>query len=297
MKYSTAAAFRQALEERFRQQALETGVAMFRLRKMVAFDRLLARLAAQDRTFWILKGGILLQWLVGWRARATRDVDTETSKTVPVPILYDLLRQAGSCDLGDWFQFQVGRSLPAATGAPLGGARFSVLCRLDGRQFERFHVDVGQGDALLQTPHAISGPSLLDFADIEPARVLCYPPEAQIAEKLHAYTRPYRSGESSRVRDLVDILLLAAFARIDGHQLHRAIHATFAAIKSHEVPRQLPAPPAAWRAPYGRIARELALAWKSLEEAAEAASQFLNPILQAETAAASWHPDEWRWSK
>lgn len=33
MKYSTAGAFRQALEERLRQQALETGVPMFRLRK------------------------------------------------------------------------------------------------------------------------------------------------------------------------------------------------------------------------------------------------------------------------
>ena len=71
MKYSTVGAFRQVLEERLRQQALKTGIAMFRLRKMVAFNRLLARLAAQDRTFWILKGGILLQWLVGWRARAT----------------------------------------------------------------------------------------------------------------------------------------------------------------------------------------------------------------------------------
>ncbi|MCX6618123.1 MAG: nucleotidyl transferase AbiEii/AbiGii toxin family protein [Acidobacteria bacterium] len=297
MKYSTAGAFRQALEERLRQQALETGIAMFRLRKMVAFDRLLARLAAQDRTFWILKGGILLQWLVGWRARATKDIDAEASRTVPVPVLHDLLRQAGSRDLADWFQFQVGRSLPAATGAPLGGARFPVLCRLDGRQFERFHLDVGQGDVLVQPPREISGPSLLDFADIPPARVLCYPPEAQIAEKLHAYTRPYRSGESSRVRDLADILLLAAFARMDGRQLHRAIQATFAAIKSHEVPRQLPAPPAAWRAPYGRIARELMLDWKTLEEAADAASRFLNPILPAERTAARWQPAKWQWSK
>lgn len=32
MKYSTAGAFRQALEERLRQQALETDIAMFRER-------------------------------------------------------------------------------------------------------------------------------------------------------------------------------------------------------------------------------------------------------------------------
>jgi hypothetical protein len=92
-------------------------------------------------------------------------------------------------------------------------------------------------------------------------------------------------------------LLLAAFARMDGRQLHRAIQATFAAIKSHEVPRQLPAPPAAWRAPYGRIARELMLDWKTLDEAADAASRFLNPILPAERTAARWQPAKWQWSK
>ena len=44
MRYQTATAFRRALEERLRQESLEAGQPLTRLRKMVAFDRFLARL-------------------------------------------------------------------------------------------------------------------------------------------------------------------------------------------------------------------------------------------------------------
>lgn len=40
-------------------------------------------------------------------------------------------------------------------------------------------------------------------------RVPCYPVTQQIAEKLHAYTRPHKMGESSRVMDFIDIILMA----------------------------------------------------------------------------------------
>ena len=44
MRYQTAVAFRRALEERLRPPSLEGGQPLARLRKMVAFDRFLARL-------------------------------------------------------------------------------------------------------------------------------------------------------------------------------------------------------------------------------------------------------------
>ena len=44
MKYQSGGAFRRALEDRLRAQSLKSGVALVRLRKMVAFDRFVARL-------------------------------------------------------------------------------------------------------------------------------------------------------------------------------------------------------------------------------------------------------------
>ena len=75
MKYKTSAAFRRALEEGFRQQSLEGGQPLTRLRKIVAFDRFLARLAKKEPEAWIVQGGFALQLRLGTRARTTKDID------------------------------------------------------------------------------------------------------------------------------------------------------------------------------------------------------------------------------
>jgi hypothetical protein len=56
MKYQNGGAFRRALEDRLRAQSLKSGVALVRLRKMVAFDRFLARLLLAQPDTWVLKG-------------------------------------------------------------------------------------------------------------------------------------------------------------------------------------------------------------------------------------------------
>jgi len=58
MRYASSAAFRQALETRLRTQSIETGMPLVRLRKLIAFDRLLARLAEAQPNAWVLKGGL-----------------------------------------------------------------------------------------------------------------------------------------------------------------------------------------------------------------------------------------------
>ena len=45
---------------------------------------------------------------------------------------------------------------------------------------------------------------LLAFAGIPPAEIPSYPLTQQVAEKLHAYTRPRATGEGSRVKDMLN---------------------------------------------------------------------------------------------
>jgi hypothetical protein len=59
--YATASAFRTALEERLKRIAHEEKVDVNRLRRQVAFDRLLARLFLPDQPAWLLKGGYALE--------------------------------------------------------------------------------------------------------------------------------------------------------------------------------------------------------------------------------------------
>jgi hypothetical protein len=75
VKYQTAEAFRTALEQRLKNEAEESGVALMRLRKRVAFERFLARLAASESGGWVLKGAFALELRLGIRTRTTKDID------------------------------------------------------------------------------------------------------------------------------------------------------------------------------------------------------------------------------
>lgn len=295
MKYRTAGAFRQVLEDRLRQHSLRNNQPLIRLRKMVAFDRFLARLAEKGGEAWVVKGGFALQLRLGERARTTQDIDVAVTEDWMPEEVARRLRQTARLDLHDWFEFEVSEPIDAATGAPRGGLRFPVRCLLDGRRFEAFHLDVGQGDAISDAPETITGTNLLDFAGIPPAAVRCYPLTVQVAEKLHAYTRIYASGSTSRVRDLVDILLAASFTKFGSSKLSRAIKTTFETRGTHAIPERVPKPPASIAIPYRKLVRELNLNWPTIKEAGQATAQFLNPILQG-NANRKWDPVGWKWT-
>ena len=76
-KYATAAAFRRALEDRLQDIAGKESVDLQRLRRQVAFDRLLARLFQPGQPLappWVLKGGYAMELRIK-TARATKDID------------------------------------------------------------------------------------------------------------------------------------------------------------------------------------------------------------------------------
>lgn len=297
MKYSSGAAFRQALEDRLRAISLNNGAPLVRLRKMVAFDRFLARLFWHQSDKWIVKGGFALQLRLGDRARTTKDIDM-----LVLPqnqMIYPALRQAGILDLGDWFLFDVsdssGDDRLDHTLKDFGGSRYQIQTLLDGRMFEKFHIDIGVGDPLLDPVEYLEIPAMLAFAGVEPTLVPCYPITQQIAEKLHAYTRPYISGQSTRVKDFVDILLLAELGTFVSERMFRAIEATFNARQTHAIPTSLPPAPKEWSRPYRKMAEEVGLGYEALDKANEAVGQFLNPLLNGKISG-KWDPSIWSWT-
>ncbi len=288
MRYKSGKDFRQALETRLRNESIRTGAPLVRLRKTTAFERLLAWLASAQPERWVLKGGLALQLRLGLEARTTKDIDLlflAAGRDAQA-----LLTEAGALDLGDWFRFEI-----APQGALLGDSyRFRVRSLLDNRLFEQFHLDVGVGHPLFEPPEIIVLPDVLGFADIPPVHFRCYPVSQHLAEKVHAYTLPRKSGPSSRVKDLVDILLLARTNVPDNLTLHQAMRMTFESRRTHPLPDRLPAPPSSWAAPYRRIAEETGLPFSTLQEGWEAARIFLQPVLTP-TMRRVWIPQEWAW--
>jgi hypothetical protein len=291
MTYGDAGAFRRALETRLNTLSKATGQPLVRLRKTVAFERLLARLTASRPKAWLLKGGLALQYRLGDHARSTLDMDLLAIG--PPGAIHATLAQAGLKDLDDWFEYLVG--LPMRDVAePAGNVRFLIECQLDGRPFETFHLDVGWGDPVLEPADLISAPSLLAFAGLEPVLFPCYPLSQHLAEKVHALTQPHAAGASSRVKDLVDVLLISDQESLGADGITAAIAATFEARNTHGLPSSLPEPPEIWRLPYQRMAEEVGLAETDLASAIEQARRFLDPVLRRR-ARGAWEPENGEW--
>ena len=292
MIYQTGAAFRRALEDRLLAQSSQTRVSLVRLRKLVAFDRFLARMIEAQPDAWVLKGGLALQLRIGGRARTTKDMDVLWTNP-PFELSQDLA-SAAALDLGDWFSFFVRSAAEALPGLGEGNLRFFVTARLDSRPFESFHVDVGRGDPVVDPVENLTTPSMLAFAGIRPVTIPCYPLTQHLAEKVHAYVRPRTTGDSTRVKDLVDIILISELTAIDGPALLAAIQATFDAYDAGEPPLSLPAPPSSWSVTYRKLAEEVGLSHITPSDAGEAARHFLDPVLR-DAVSGVWSPVDQAW--
>jgi hypothetical protein len=277
VKYRTAAAFRAALEQRLLNLAQETGVPLLRLRKLVVFDRLLARLMAVAPDRFVLKGALALHFRLGPQFRTTKDVDLARQDDDEGANAD--FRAAEGIDLGDYFAFDIRRTSKLDAALEGAAVRYHATADLAGRRFDDITVDISFGGPPGTDREILRGPDLLGFAGIAPAEVPSLPLEQHVAEKVHAYTRAYAGGEAStRVKDLVDLVVMASSFSFRAGRLRQALTTTFDERASHPLPAELPPPPDEWRTPYRRMAAEVDLD-SDVTVGYERAKAFLDPIL------------------
>jgi len=247
--------------------ARSQGMDIQRLRRRVAFDRFLARLFTAEppeRYPWFLKGGYAME-LRTRHARATKDIDlTITASGEASGVageaerLRILLQRASSVDLQDRFIFLVGEPMLELNAPPEGGNRDPVVATMGGRTFARFHVDVGIGDDALNPVDRIESEGWFDFAGLPRPEFRMISREQQFAEKTHAYTLPRKDRENSRVKDLVDLLLLLQ-ANMEADRVRRNLRKTFERRHTHPIPPELPTPLPSWRTRFEVLAKECGL--------------------------------------
>lgn len=294
MRYATAAAFRTALEQRLLASSRQGGVPLALLRKLVPFERLLARLLVVAPDRWVLKGAVALHFRLGARFRTTKDMDL--GRWDDERAAAEDFAAAERVDLGDHFRFAVLRTARLDQLFEGAAVRYHVSSYLAERRFEELTVDVGFGPPLTIAPERLRGPDLLGFAEIEAAEVPALPLEPHVAEKVHAYTRRYAGGRAStRVKDLVDLVLIPAQFPFEAGRLRRALDATFATRTVQPLPSALPPPPEEWRPGYRRMAAEAGLD-PELSAGYEQARAFLDPILGGTVPdGARWDPARRTW--
>ena len=286
--YATAGAFRRALEERLKSASVRDHIDLNRLRRQVAFDRLLARLFREEPAPWVLKGGYALE-LRFKIARSTVDIDLTLQQVVTATsasgdanqVVREMLQGVADVPLGDWFEYVIGPSVMDLTAAPYGGARYPVEARMDERIFARFHLDAGTGDVVMQPLDTIVCRDWLGFAGIESSKVQMIAREQQFAEKIHAYTLP-RNTSNSRVKDLLDLVLLIGSDGLDKQRILDALRLTFERRGTHLLPTDFLPPPADWQIPFQALAEECGLS-TDLSAAFAGVREFLDEVLGRRT--------------
>ena len=271
----------------------ERGEPLDRLMEQYATGRFLYRLAESEyRDRFILKGAQLFRVWSAEHHRPTRDLDLlgfGDSSEVTIKSVFTELVQI-PIDPPDgllWGNIETGAIRDDLT---YGGVRAVLTVHLAGARIS-LQIDVGFGDAI--TPEAIMTDwrELLDFPV---ARLLAYPPETVIAEKLEAAVT--LGLQNSRMKDFFDLHWLREHQSFDGGLLLAAVEATFAR-RGTVIPST---PPTALSEVFSRDDGKT-LQWNAfrkkgqldapeLPEVIAKLSEFLLPIFSGEVRGQIWYP-------
>lgn len=260
MTYGSAQAFRAALETRLRDESERSGVALVRLRRRVMFERIIARLDESHPGRWVVKGGMALEIRLKDKARLTRDIDVGLRAAVlsAAALHEDLVAALAVASPNDWFEL-----LPRVpTTLEVDGAghltwRVKIEVRLAARAFDIMTVDISPRVHELDATERLPLPDSLAFAGVPGRSVEVIDVNRHAAEKLHALCRTYGDRENSRVRDLVDIVLLLEHGLIDPPRVAAAAARVWADRDSGLPPAEPPTLPASWPGSYERLTSDL----------------------------------------
>ena len=265
-----------------------------------AAERFLYRLSRSNRRDqFVLKGAMLFAVRIGVPYRPTRDLDllgtVDPTEAAVEAAVRDI---AGTQAEDDGVSFDLGTLKVQAIREDdrYGGIRATMQAHLTEARIH-VQIDIGFGDVITPGALDLEFPTLL--ANMPPPKVLSYPMETIIAEKVEAIVALGRSN--SRMKDFTDLAMAARGVAFEGDALVAALRATFRR-------RQTPFPDgeiiglseefsrdegalASWRAFAGRNQLR---AFESLAHVVGELRSFLTPPLESARTGrpftARWHP-------
>ena len=269
MTYDSPRALRTALEHRLLQRSTETGVSLDRLRRRVVFERVVARLSSAEPGAWVVKGGMALEVRLRDDARLTKDLDLGLrDNEVTADSLHERLIEVLALDpAGDRFVFAVGRPERMTEGAQHVTWRARVEARLADTMFGSIQLDIAPRPYELTATDHVELPSLLDFAGVPASVVEIIDIHRHAAEKLHAMTRDFGDRENSRLRDLVDLVLMLEHEMLTPALLAARTTDVWAEREKSDPPPDLPPLPESWANRYGLLTEQLDIDTRSYPSA------------------------------
>ncbi|MGP7960160.1 nucleotidyl transferase AbiEii/AbiGii toxin family protein [Sanguibacter sp. A247] len=217
-RYVSANALRKALTAK----AKVVGMSPEAAQSGFIFERFMARVV-QVADDWVLKGGgALLVRVIDTRSTTDLDLVARGSNMADVR---RRLEAICSLDLADDFVFVL-KTVTAGHELDYDTAVATVVLGVDicgRRQQESLKLDVSYDVLLTQPVEHVRRGDAPRPAGYEAPLIPLYPVVDHVADKVCATAQTYKTGTSTRVRDLVDICVLALTHDIDGRDLAEAI--------------------------------------------------------------------------
>jgi len=271
--------------------------------KQARFDRFLSRVFAEgENSEWLLKGGVSMLARVP-RSRTTKDIDLASLQAADLAEAARALSDLVAVDLGDHLTFRLIGTAPTGLGENQPGVatqRLAFVC-LDvdnDSQVDTVTVDVVVGPAPVGQVEVVEPANRLHLRRplvTHPYRL--YPVVDQIADKVCATVDTnYPGGKrSSRVKDLVDLVVLAHTQSVELTELRSAIEAK--RVLSAIAPFDHVDIPEDWHRTYPDTAEGVPTAEPyTAATAGELVAQFIDPALDKSSNQAFWDPSELTWS-
>lgn len=226
-----------SVHDRLLRQARERGEDFNFVLVRYGIERFLYRLSVSSHAErFVLKGAMLFAVWSGQPHRPTKDLDLLGRSALSSEDLERLLREVCTTEVPpDGLRFDADNIeiAPIRDEQPYGGWRAYVQAYM-ARSRIRLQIDVGFGDVVTPAAREMVYPALLDSP---PSRILTYPPETVVAEKLEAMVSLGMVG--SRMSDYYDVLWMAENLPFEGAVLAEAIRRTFGR-RTTAVPQQPP---------------------------------------------------------
>ena len=245
----------------------------------------------------VLKGGFSMLARIP-DARATRDIDFSLSADRDLIEGISLLRDAGLLDEGDYLQFEL-ISATIVTGQDISkthaGRRVLFDVYGDGNRVGKISVDLVAGCGITDDPIAMSPRNVVRIPNLSQADYRLYPIVDQIADKLCAIFERHGVIESSRQKDLVDLVIIALNEQPSASKLKVAIDS--------ELSRRLLSKPSAFAVPISWVAynkkNELYVPakYREIEDSVSLVATMLDPILSGAVIRGIWDKDALAWEK
>ena len=294
MAYKSAAALEMAIKAAAKESAQDTNRAIARF----YHHRLLCRVFSEPDSPFVLKGGLgmLARTL---DARHTKDIDLTTSKLDPSEAVSELNRLAQK-DMSDFVSF-VPRGWKAIKEEDeyRDGYTVSYDVYLGAKKVHTVSVDLVSDQIECTATEFIDPADRISVSGIETVPYPLYPPERAVADKLCGILERHDGRPSSRVKDLIDIVLYATIESFSNQRLSMALRRELKA--RHLVVRESFSVPKEWigtmEATFAKAAGTTSLnaRLKNLAEAEKVAAELLSLPLTKPNEDGIWDAKALRW--